>query len=407
MQNLRFRQFVLITCLMVSPLTQAQQKVEFTGTIPVAPTGLENIPLGAGPFEYATAEGMDIKVVVLARDIEYPSSIAFLPDNKILISTRPGQIRLIENNILNSVPVTGGPETFYRGASGSPGAVHGYIDIVLHPQFEQNSYIYLSYTKLLGDDVRGIAIGRGRWDGEALTDFTDIWQSDAGIGGVSRLAFDNDNMLYFTTSGADPQDVSTHGGKVMRIHDDGRFPADNPFVAQANAKPEVYSLGHRGALGLALHPLTGDIWQNENGPNGGDEVNIIKPGLNYGWPIVSLGRTYPGPWQSERPTHENYEPPVVYWMPAIAVSGMTFYTGDALPKWKGDLFVGALRTGEIPGTGHIERILFNENMEELRRESLLVDLHQRVRDVRQGPDGLIYVVTDEPNGAILRIEPAP
>jgi glucose/arabinose dehydrogenase len=155
-----------------------------------------------------------------------------------------------------------------------------------------------------------------------------------------------------------------------------------------------------------MHPGTGEIWQNENGPNGGDEINILRPGRNYGWPLVSYGRTYQGPWQSERPRHEIFEPPVVYWMPAIAVSGMAFYTGDRLPKWKGDVFVGALRTGEIPGTGHLERILFNENMEELRRETLLTDLRQRIRDVRQGPDGLLYVLTDEKPGAVLRIEPA-
>ena len=145
--------------------------------------------------------------------------------------------------------------------------------------------------------------------------------------------------------------------------------------------------------------------ENENGPNGGDEINIIKPGANYGWPYVSLGRTYQGPWQAERPRHDVFEPPVVYWMPAVAPSGMLFYTGDALPAWKGDIFVGALRTGEIPGTGHLERILINADMEELRRETLLYDLRQRIRDVRQGPDGFIYLATEERDGAILRIVP--
>jgi glucose/arabinose dehydrogenase len=165
-------------------------------------------------------------------------------------------------------------------------------------------------------------------------------------------------------------------------------------------------MGHRSSLGLAAHPGTGEMWQHENGPNGGDEINILKAGANYGWPYVSYGRTYPGPWQAERPGHAVFEPPIVFWMPSIAASGMTFYTGDRFPKWKGDVFVGALRTGEIPGTGHIERILFNEKMEELRRESLLVELRQRVRDIRQGPDGLLYVLTDEKQGALLRIEPA-
>ena len=162
-----------------------------------------------------------------------------------------------------------------------------------------------------------------------------------------------------------------------------------------------------GALGLAAHPATGEIWEVENGPNGGDELNILKPGANYGWPLVSLGRTYPGPWQAGNgPTHEGFEPPVVYWTPAIAVSGLAFYTGDALAKWTGDVFVGGLRYGEIPGTGQLQRILLNQDFEELRREVLLDDLRQRVRDVRQGPDGLLYAVTDEDEGAILRIEPA-
>jgi glucose/arabinose dehydrogenase len=178
-------------------------------------------------------------------------------------------------------------------------------------------------------------------------------------------------------------------------------------VGKAGAKPQVYTIGHRSSLGLAVHPGTGEMWLNENGPNGGDEINILKPGKNYGWPIVSYGRTYQGPWQSEHPGSEGFEPPLVYWVPSIAVSGMAFYTGDKLPKWKGDVFVGALRTGEIPGTGHLERIMFNEKMEEVRRESLLVELRQRIRDVRQGPDGFLYVLTDEKDGAVLRIEPAP
>jgi aldose sugar dehydrogenase len=159
------------------------------------------------------------------------------------------------------------------------------------------------------------------------------------------------------------------------------------------------------ALGLAIHPETGELWESENGPNGGDEINVIQPGLNYVWPIVTYGRRYQGPWWSGKPTHDGFELPVVFWMPSIAVSGMTFYTGDRFPKWKGDLLVGSMRTGEIPGTGHIERILFNEKMEELRRESLLAEFRQRIRDVRQGPDGLLYATVDADDGAILRIEP--
>jgi glucose/arabinose dehydrogenase len=205
----------------------------------------------------------------------------------------------------------------------------------------------------------------------------------------------------------DAQDLTKTAGKVLRFRDDGSIPPDNPFVGKPNSRPEIYTLGHRSSLGLALHPVTGQMWLNENGPNGGDEINILRPGANYGWPVVSYGRQYQGPWQNEIPGHGGFEPPLVYWVPSIAVSGMTFYTGDRLPKWKGDVFVGALRTGEIPGTGHVERILFNEKMEELRRESLLGEYRQRIRDIRQGPDGLLYVLTDEKIGALLRIEPAP
>jgi len=278
------------------------------------------------------------------------------------------------------------------------------MDVVLHPQFAENHYIYISYTKALDEKRKVLALARGRWDGKGLTETRDIFVTE--VPGPGRIAFDRNNNVYMVTTGQDPQDPNTQGGKVLRLRDDGSIPKDNPFVGQAGHKPEVFTLGHRSSLGLAMHPGTGEMWENENGPNGGDEINILKPGANYGWPLVSYGRTYQGPWQSERPGHAGFEPPVVYWVPAIAVSGMTFYTGDKFPKWKGDVFVGSLRTGEIPGTGHLERILFNEKMEELRRESLLVDLRQRIRDVRQGPDGLLYVLTDQKEGALLRIEPA-
>jgi glucose/arabinose dehydrogenase len=214
--------------------------------------------------------------------------------------------------------------------------------------------------------------------------------------------------LWLATSGGDAQDPGSLAGKVLRLKEDGTVPTDNPFVGKEGYRPEIYSLGHRSSMGLTVHPVTHEVWLAEMGPNGGDEINVLKAGRNYGWPLVSLGRTYPGPWQakSNEPTHEGFEPPAVYWMPAISVSSLTFYTGDKLPKWTGDLFVGGLRTGEVPGTGHLDRVLFNDKMEELRRESLLVDLHQRIRDVKQGPDGLLYVATDEQQGAVLRIEPA-
>jgi glucose/arabinose dehydrogenase len=342
-------------------------------------------------------------VVVYTEGLRFPWSLAFLPDGRMLVTERTGNLRIVRDGVLDPEPVPGVPESVYRGQSGLPGAVHGLMDIALHPEFETNRWIYFTYTKPLAEGTT-IALARGRWDGSRLVDTADLFVSDLG-GGASRIAFGHDGTLFMTVGGAGSQNPGSHGGKVLRLRDDGSAPEDNPFVGQAGYKPEIYSLGHRTALGLAIHPSTGDVWQNENGPNGGDEINLIRPGRNYGWPEVSFGRTYQGPWQSEIPGHGGYEPPLAYWMPSIAVSGMAFYTGDRLPKWKGDVFVGGLRYGEIPGTGRIERILFNENMEELRRETLLSGLRQRIRDVRMGPDELIYVLTDEENGAILRIEP--
>lgn len=383
---------------------QAQQDVEFAGGYPLAPTGLAGKALPEGPFHYATAEGMDITVRVMAR-LVYPSSMVFLPGDRLLIGTREGRLRLMEDGRLLADDIAGGPEGVFAGESGEPGATHAYMDLALHPDFEDNGYIYLSYSKPAGDDGLTLAVGRGHWDGSELQDFEDIW-TVPDTRGPGRMIFGPEGKLYLSVSGEGPQDPTTVGGKTLRLNDDGSIPRDNPFVGDEDGHDAVYTLGHRNGLGLTVHPGSGKIWQAENGPNGGDEINVLEPGANYGWPIVSLGRQYHGPWQSERPTHEGFEPPVAYWMPAIAVSGMDFYTGDALHEWTGDLFVGALRTGEIPGTGHIERILFNEDMEELRRETLLTDLRQRVRDIRQGPDGFIYVATDERDGAILRIEPA-
>jgi aldose sugar dehydrogenase len=384
-----------------------QQTVPFQGGVPVAPLGLSGRPLPTLPVVVDTAEGMKVRVSAVARGLENPWSIAFLPDGSMLVTERAGRLRVIRNGVLDAQPVAGGPMAYGAGVSGLPGAVHGYMDVVPHPKFAQNRLIYLSYTKSRGVKQPIGAVARGRWDGKALVDMKDIFVTGEGEASAMRLAFGRDDTLYLTTTGATPQDPNTLAGKVLRLADDGSIPKDNPFVGKAGHRGEVFTSGHRSSLGLAMHPGTGQIWQNENGPNGGDEINILKPGGNYGWPVVSYGRTYPGPWQAERFWKEGFEYPIVYWTPSIAVSGMTFYTGSKLAKWKGDVFVGALRTGEVPGTGHLERILLNDKMEELRRESLLTDFRQRVRDVRMGPDELLYVLTDEKDGAVLRIEPAP
>ncbi len=398
---------VLIAAAVAGGAAHAQHRVPFKNGIPVAPQGLANKKLPPGPFVYPTAEGMNIRVVVVTHKLVYPWSVAFLPDGTMLITERRGTLQHVHpDGTIDPQPVGGTPASFWQLPSGLPGSVHGYMDVVLHPHFAQNKLVYLSYTKPLGDGKNGLAIGRGRWDGHALEDFQDVFVARDGTGGPSRIAFDRDGYLYFTTGEGASEDPGSYAGKVLRIKDDGSVPSDNPFVGKPDYKPEIYTLGHRSSLGLALQPGTNVMWENENGPNGGDEVNVLKPGKDYGWPKVSLGRDYQGPWHSGEPTVAGYEAPVVYWTPSIALSGMTFYTGDKLPKWKGDLFVGGLRKGEIPGTGELDRVLLNEKMQELRRESLLEDLRQRIRDVRQGPDGLLYVLTDEKEGALLRIEPA-
>jgi glucose/arabinose dehydrogenase len=202
-----------------------------------------------------------------------------------------------------------------------------------------------------------------------------------------------------------PQDGMSLAGKTLRLKDDGTVPPDNPFVGKAGYRPEIYTLGHRNILGLAVHPTTGAIWSVENGPNGGDEVNELKPGKNYGWPVIGNGRFYLGPRVSVDPYREDMEPPMVYWVPAIAPSGLLFYTGDKLPQWKNNLFVGGMRQGEVPRSGHLERVDFNEKWEELHREGMLRELQQRIRDVRQSPDGYLYLLTAENDGALLKIEP--
>ena len=249
----------------------------------------------------------------------------------------------------------------------------------------------------------------------ALKDVKDLfvaepWWDGAG-GSASRIVFGRDGMLYMTAGsggGANfgqGQVTNIHKGKIMRLRDDGTVPPDNPFVGRSEFKPEIYSWGHRNSLALIVHPVSGELWNSENGPNGGDEINVIKAGKNYGWPTVSMGRSYEGPWQGKF-EKDGMEGPLVYWMPAIAASGLMVYTGDKFPAWRNNAFVGAMRYGEIPNTGHLQRIVFNEKTEEIRREMLLTEFRQRVRDVRQGPDGFVYLLTDESPGALLKLEPA-
>ena len=415
MKNSLFASVAVIVALSTSYAALAQRKVELMpgpAGIPVAPRGLW--PNGVGkklpttPMVFDTAEGQKIKLVVVTKALAFPWSMAFLPGGDILVTEREGRLRIIRKGVLDPKPIAGGPAARNLGVSGEPGAVHGYMDLALHPDFATNHYVYLTYTKPIDEKTQAVAVARMKFENNAITETKDILVANLG---TSKIAFGKDGKLYVTSvavGGNNAQRLDNLEGKVLRLNDDGSVPADNPFVKNpGNAKKEVYTLGHRSSLGLAVNPTTGEMWLNENGPNGGDEINILKPGANYGWPLVSYGRQYPGPWQNGKAAgHEGFEVPLVFWMPSIAVSGMSFYNGDKLPMWKGDVFVGALRMGEIPGTGHVERIVFNEKMEEMRREILLYGLGQRIRDVRQSPDGYLYLCTDMQEGSVLRIEPA-
>ena len=373
--------------------------------------GIPVPPLGAGPYVFDTAEQHKIRVVVVTRGLTHPWSLAFLPDGAMLVAERSGQLRLIRNGKLDPTPIAGVPAVRTDGNG-------GLMDVALHPRFAENHLVYFTYTKPVENGKGTPALARGRLDGSTLSEVKDLVVPDAyeGNGGLNgRLVFGRDGMIYFSTGGnvgKVAQDPASLRGKILRLRDDGSAPPDNPFVKRPGFRPEIYTLGHRNTLGLIVHPQTGAIWNNENGPNGGDEVNIILPGRNYGWPLVSFGREYSGARISGSPTGEGFESPLLAWLPQIAIAGMAVYTGDKFPAWKGNVFVGSLRTGGIAATGHIERIVFNEKTEELRRESMLTELRQRVREVRQGPDGFLYALTDEIDtlpmkGALIRIEPAP
>jgi glucose/arabinose dehydrogenase len=383
----------------------AQQTVPFDGGIPLAPAGFEPQPIPDKPVEFNTAEVMRIRVTPVARGLPNPWSVAFLPDGAMLVTEKEGRLRIIRRDALDPKPIPGVPAVRVQGRS-------GLMEVSLHPQFATNRLVYFTYLKPMGTERQSaLTLARGRFDGSAVTELKDIFTAGPGVSGPSRLAWGRDGKLYMTTpsagNGNSSQDPSSYAGKVLRLNDDGTAAAGNPFAGRAGHKPEVYTLGHRNSLGLAVHPVSGEMWQSEMGPNGGDELNVLKPGANYGWPVVSLGRAYPGPWQSPTFSKDGFESPVVYWTPSISLSGLAFYTGSKLPKWKGDVFVGGQRTGEIPGTGHVQRVLVNEKLEELRREALLVPLGMRIRDVRQGPDELLYVLVDhDQNGGLLRIEPS-
>ena len=369
--------------------------------------GTARLPLPAEPIILETAEQPKIRVVPLTTELMHPWGLAFLPDGSLLVTERPGRLRLIRNGKLDPTPIEGVPQVRAVG-------LDGLMDVAVHPKFAENRLVYLTYSKPMGGNRSTAALSRGRFDGRSLQDVQEIFVAQPNAGGTTRIAFGTDGTLYMTIQGAvgnraqDPNDIA---GKILRLNDDGSVPKDNPFIDRPGHRPEIFTLGHRSNVGIAVHPQTGAIWTTENGPNGGDEINILTAGRNYGWPIVSYGRTYPGPWVTEVPWRASMEQPLIFWMPSIAASGIAFYTGDRFPAWKGHVFVGGMRTGEIPRTGLVERIVFNERGDEMRREALLTELKKRFRDVRQGPDGLLYVLAEDEmvenagEGAVLRLEP--
>ena len=384
------------------------------------PIGAAPVVLASTPYVFDTAEQHRIKVTVVAKGLARPFAIEFLPNGDLLVNERGGGLRVIReatapNAKLDPQPIEGMP----KPPAGSPFSV-GLQDIALAPDFAKSHWLYFTYNEPAARPAGETAapelysfgkltVMRGKLEGGKLTGIQTLIQGGASAALGSRLAFANDGTLFVTSGGAfgnTSQDLGTIYGKVLHLNADGSIPKENPFVGKAGANPAVYSYGHRDQHGLTVHPVTGDVISAEHGPNGGDEVNLIKPGRNYGWPTYSYGRNYDGAPLSDTPVGPGIEKPLLVWLPSIGPSGLLFYRGDKFPAWKGNLFVGSARWGEVPGTGSLQRVVLNDKYQEIRREALLGELHQRVRDVVEGPDGLIYVLTDGPENAVLRIEPA-
>jgi aldose sugar dehydrogenase len=366
--------------------------------------GVPERPLPDAAFVIDTAEQGQVRVTPM-KGLELPWDLAFLPNGDMLVTERTAmRLRIVQRGVLQPKAITGLPEGMSSGGGG------GLMAVAVHPQFAETGWVYLTYTKSAERGRRGLGLARGRLRGTALTDVRELFAVDEAGGGPPPglpLVFAPDGYLYFFIGGANDeiaQRGDSHYGKVLRFNDDGTVPR-NPFAGREGFHAEIFTIGHRNGIGLTVHPTTGAVWQNENGPYGGDEVNILKPGANYGWPLVSYGRDYSGAPVSDKRTLPDVEDPVLFWVPSIAISGMTFYTGDRFPAWRNNLFVGGLQYGRIPRTGQMQRVVFNEEWQEVRRESFFEDLRQRIRDVEQGPDGLLYVLTDERDGAVLKLEP--
>jgi glucose/arabinose dehydrogenase len=363
----------------------------------IAPLAL--VGAAALAAESYQSQAGSISVVTVADELEEPWGLAFLPDGRMLVTEKEGRLRIVEADGRLSEPLGGVPEV-------DDGGQGGLLDVALDPEFASNQLVYLSYSEP-GDGGAGTAVARGKLSGDRLDAVEVIWRQQPKLGSGqhfgSRLVFLPDETLIVTLGDRNTReyipDMKAQIGKLVRINRDGSTPEDNPFVGDDTYSPNIYSLGHRNVQGATLNPETGALWTVEHGSRGGDEINIPEPGKNYGWPVISYGREYSGAKIGEGTSKPGLEQPVYYWDPSIAPSGMTFYTGDKFPAWQGNLFVGALKFQllvrlEVDGN----RIV--------REERLLEDMGERIRDVRQGPDGYLYLLTDENDGRLLRLEPA-
>ena len=347
---------------------------------------------------YAT-DKQRFHLVKVTEGLEHPWGLAFLPDGRMLVTERPGRLRIVADGWLVPEPVAGVPEVWNDGQG-------GLLDVALHPGFAENGLVYLSYSSPDDDDDAATAVARGRLVGDRLEDVEEIYvalpRDDNGRHFGSRLVF-ADGYLFVTAGDRGDsdraQELDDPAGSIVRLHDDGRVPEDNPFIGTAGARPELYSVGHRNPQGMTLEAATGRIYAIEHGPKGGDELNLIEPGVNYGWPVITHGKSYMGFKIGEGTRKEGMAQPVHYWVPSISPSGLMIYDADRFPAWQGSFFAGAL-SGELLVRLEVARgkVVVEERM--------LEDLEERFRDVRQGPDGLIYLLTDHPEGMLLRLEPA-
>jgi glucose/arabinose dehydrogenase len=347
------------------------------------------------------SEQARFRVERLTAGLQHPWSLAFLPDGGFLVTERPGRLRVVDaEGHLQEQVVSGLPDIRANGQG-------GLLDVALHPDFANNGWVYLSFVES-GPDGVGTAVARGRLTGMQLRDTRTLFrllpQSSTGRHFGSRLVFDRQGHLFITLGdrGDRPraQDLGDHAGSVIRLNDDGSVPADNPFVGRRGVRPEIYSYGHRNIQGATLHPSTGRLWTHEHGPQGGDEINLPEPGVNYGWPVITHGVNYGiGTAIGEGSKAPGMAEPIYYWVPSIAPSGMTFYDGDRFPGWQGDLFIGSLKFNMLVR-------LELEDGRVVHEERMLEDALGRIRDVRQGPDGLLYLLTDESDGELVRLVPA-